>query len=378
MPGLLENKMLLYYLSTLGQGLMDEDNPMQGVADVTKQAIAAEGKHKLSMEYMNMIKEMLAGGGKLSMDKDKFKLDAPSALLGDVSGLLKEQQVPFKGAPSGTSMNVPGGQLETQQDLLRQSYLNPSASPLDITGADLVGLTPADVTQALQTGLGYGGLEQRRLSDLRKMMQPKPVDPRDQPFIGGYTLRQFNAFTPDYKEYVLAKEGAKTLGDDAFMTKREWEEIEPTEREKFLKGLEDRPELLETERKLAEARAIAPRPSKPAPMNISTATRELTKRFGRLDPTGMWAVTPELQATHRKAQDLLVDFKDAEMDLPRAVNKAETQARKWKDTIEDSYHARIVAAQQIGDKSERERMINHIKSEFYRQFKYIPSSKRTP
>ena len=170
MPNPLENKMLMYYLNTLGQGLMDPEHPMQPVASATKQQMAAESKHKLSMNYMNMIKQMLAGGGKISMDKDKFKLDAPSALLGDVSGIIEKE-----GAPAGMSMNAPTGMQGVGEKDWMQSFLNPSASPIDVTSADLVGLTPADVTQALQTGVAYGGLERKRLSDIYNLIHKQKV-----------------------------------------------------------------------------------------------------------------------------------------------------------------------------------------------------------
>ena len=165
MPNPLENKLLLYYLNELGSGLADEGDPMQKVAGATRQNIATQN-------YMNLIKQMLAGGGKFSMDKDKFKLDAPSTLLGDVSGLSKQQQTPFAGAPAGMSMNAPGEQLETKEDRLKHMFLNPSASPLDISSADLAGLTPENISQALQLKLTSEELERKRLSDIYKMMQP--------------------------------------------------------------------------------------------------------------------------------------------------------------------------------------------------------------
>ena len=371
----MDYRLMALFANAMGQGLMDKDDPMQQVAGVTSKTIATQN-------YMDMISQMLAGGdSKFSTDGKKFKLDGPSALL------RGDEKTPFKGAPAGMAMNAPGGsqgvtpnvggggmdfsKLMMMNLLGGGNALNPSASPLDVSGVSLAGLTPENISQALQLKFMSEELERKKLSDFVKMMQPEPTDPRDEPFISNYTLRQFNALTPDYKEYTLAKEGAKTLGDDAFMTKREWEETEPTERQRFLKGLKDKPEMLEMEKKLAEARTTEPKPVKLALMNISTATREVDKRFGSLDATGKWSVTPELQATRTKAQELLADYHKAGMDLHQAVNKSETQARKWKDTIEDSYHARIVAAQQD------ERLINHINSEFYRQFKYIPITKRS-
>jgi len=176
----IDPNMLAYFAASFGQGLMNPDDPMQQVAGATKQTIATKS-------YMDMVKQMLAGGGKFSMDKDKFKLDAPSALLGDDL---------FKDAPAGTAMNAPtgtgtastpGGGDGTGMDmsklmmlnLLGGGTLNPSASPLNISGVSLAGLTPENISQALQLKLMSEEVGRKKLSDIYKMMQPTKVeDPR--------------------------------------------------------------------------------------------------------------------------------------------------------------------------------------------------------
>jgi len=81
------------------------------------------------------------------------------------------------------------------------------------------------------------------------------IKPLDQPFLGKLTLRQFNALPESAREYLLAKKGAEVLGDTDFMTKREWEEIKPNERVKFLEELSKRPELVELQERLSKAGA---------------------------------------------------------------------------------------------------------------------------
>ena len=164
MPSPQEMQMIAYYMSTLGQGLMAEDHPMQPVAKATQQQISTQN-------YMNMIKQMLAGGGKFSADKDKFKIDAPSALLGeDFYGAGAGAGAP--GFSSNVAVNAPGTQRTSgapQQNMMSNA-LNFSASPLDISGAGLVGLTPENISQALQLKFMGEEVEQKKVSDIQDMM----------------------------------------------------------------------------------------------------------------------------------------------------------------------------------------------------------------
>jgi len=76
-------------------------------------------------------------------------------------------------------------------------------------------------------------------AQIEKMTAPSPLD---EPFIGGYTVRQFQSLTPDIKEYALAKEQAKRLGDTEFMTLKEWKNLDKTERMKFIEELITHPD----------------------------------------------------------------------------------------------------------------------------------------
>lgn len=74
-----------------------------------------------------------------------------------------------------------------------------------------------------------------------------------QPFVGGLTESQFKMLTPRAKEYLLAKHGARALGDNNFMSREEWEDTKPSEREKFLIGLSKNPALKAMEIELRNA-----------------------------------------------------------------------------------------------------------------------------
>lgn len=284
-----------------------------------------------------------------------------------------------------------------QRNRLMYQYM--LGSPSAVTASDLAGLTAADVSQALSGAVGVQALKQRgleagaavrhrerqmtdverRTRDMERRTEiygrPRPVkrEPLDEPFVGGYTLRQYNALTADTKEYTLAKEGAKLLGDEEFMSQREWETLEPTEREKFVRSAMKDPKLMEAAKELARTE---PSELRRPLVTWTTATRELTKRFGRLDPTGMWAVTPELQAAHDKAQEFLVENKNAGMEPLEAVNEANKRARTWIADRERRYHEYIEAAQRIKNKAERGRRIEQVQNAYLREYGYVPSVRR--
>ena len=159
-----KTRMILYYLNELGGGLAGEGHPMQRVGAVTKQQIEAESQMKL-------IQKLLDGGGTVKRGKTGG-IDVSGDMSSILSGMSEEEKTPFAGAPSGMAMNAPGGQIDTQRKQLEQSFLNPSPSPLDISGADLIGLTPENISQALQLKFTGEELERRKLSELMRMMQP--------------------------------------------------------------------------------------------------------------------------------------------------------------------------------------------------------------
>jgi len=253
---LLQNKLLLQYLAGAGADISAGQPIGQNVNLITQQNIAAQN-------FMGLLAKMLKGevpeGGKVTIDNKGTKITVPKEST--------TMPAPLRSAIEGSQL--PGGSgidWTDPRNLSKLGVLNPSASPA-IGGAELAGLTPANISQALTGAISVEALKQKKLTDLVDMAYRRALTEQalanvekarkpealDQPFVGGLTLRQFNALTPDAKEYVLAKHGARILGDTDFMPKREWDETSPTEKKKFLTELAEDPRLLDLQKELLEA-----------------------------------------------------------------------------------------------------------------------------
>lgn len=316
--GGLDNLMLmLQYLSSAGSAVSAGQPIGPALDKVTQQSIA-------SQNFMKMMSRMLAGdipeGGKITVDGKGTQLNIPTNLYGQK-----------RAAEAG--INLP---KETNQTPAMSNYLNPSNSQSGISASALAGLTPQDLSTLMGLKLTQEDLGRKKVSDIVDMIykmqsiqqasQPKPEDriyPVPVPGIGQVTLRQWNALTSEDKEYATAKWQAAQMGDSSFMSKREWQMTEPTERKRFVQSALENPAIMEGAKELAGIGKVT----------WTTATQELTKRFGKLDPTGMWAVTPELQASHRLAQKILVELKGQGYEPLRSINMAEEYANKYYDTL---------------------------------------------
>lgn len=153
----LENMLLLQYLSGAGQDIR-AGNPLgTNVNAITQQNIA-------SRNFMKMLQKMLGGevpeGGKITTDAKGTKIEVPKT-MGSV-GLAAGSQDPMAQA----------------QPLNIGNYLNPSSSPLDISGADLAGLTPESISQALQFKFMGEELEQTKLSDAADLLYKSALTQR--------------------------------------------------------------------------------------------------------------------------------------------------------------------------------------------------------
>ncbi len=109
---LLQNRLFQSILLSAGASL----NP-QGVSPALNQTlqpvIGAQSQAKLNERYIKMLSGILEGGGKLSMDKDKFSLSGPSSLLGGSGELAPGARVAAGLGSSIQSQTVPPQQLET-------------------------------------------------------------------------------------------------------------------------------------------------------------------------------------------------------------------------------------------------------------------------
>lgn len=393
MENLLQNRLFLQYLSGAG-GALSSGQPVGATLDaITQQNIAAQSKAKLNERYMKIMKQMMGGEiptkGKMTMDETGLKFDVPKSAL----ATIKDDDT-VEGIAGGLRAEAPEpGPMFGQMSTDRSNFLNPSASPLDdISGADLAGLTAADVSQALSGAVGVQALKQKTLTDIadiayrkgaledmrkRTEIYGRPAiakrEPLDEPFIGGLSLRQFKALTPRAKDYTMAKEISRKLGDPEFMTQDEWDALKPTDREKFLRAAMDDPKLMEAAKELGRSEQ---QPLRRPLVTWTTAMNQLSARFGRQDPTGMWAITPELQAAHDEAQKYLDEYRIQGMEPMTAINKANERARVWISDIENRYHEYIEAAQRIKNKDQRRETIERVRVAYLDKFGYIPSVRR--
>ena len=161
------NKLLLQYLSAAGQDIGAGKPIGANVHAVTQQNIAAQN-------YSKLLKTLLAGGGKVTADKDNITIKHPVNALG--GGQTGGTATPGAEGPADRSLTAPTVPKETDSTSALTNMLtgnldtvNPSASPLgNISGADLAGLTPQDIGSALGLKLKTQELEQSSISNLLK------------------------------------------------------------------------------------------------------------------------------------------------------------------------------------------------------------------
>ena len=255
----------------------------------------------------------------------------------------------------------------------------------------MAGLTPENISSALSAKFTSEELADKKISDLVDMMYkssimdyygaltreastPESTFVEDAPGYGSLTLDQYKALSTSDKEYISYVLAARELGQapmskDEFDKTPDKDKIPTTAMGVAIAGYVEETGKLPPENELSRWTKLfreEPAEKTPSPVTWTTATNELQKRFGKLDQTGMWAVTSELQATHRKAQEILVDLQDQGVDPLRAVNEAENKARDWQKKIEDRYF------QYIQDAGRDDEKVDKVKSAFYEQYGYIP------
>ena len=175
--------------------------------------------------------------------------------------------------------------------------------------------------------------------------QPRPVQAfvSDVPGYGDLTLDQYKALPTEDRQYITHILSARQRGEEP-MSRKDFDAIDDKDRHpasaeaaaidqlyKEYKGAPPQSKIKEIHDLYNPVKGSEPKT--PPPVTWTTATKELTKRFGKLDPTGIWAVTPELQASHRLAQKVLVQLKDQGYDPLRSVNMAEEYANKYYNTL---------------------------------------------
>jgi hypothetical protein len=354
----LDNKLLLQYLSAAGQDISSGQPISTNVNQVTQQNIASQNFNKL-LNLMLGASVTPDNPMKVSTDGNKFKFDLDMSGIegGGLSGAnLGEGNIREAIALMGAGNQTPTTQPQPQpqpQPSTRPSTPNPLAS---LSGADLAGLTPEMISQALQFKIGAEQMGQQEYNDyinnLYKMGMLEAQQPRpEQTFVsnvpgyGNLTLDQYKALPTEDRQYYTHVLSARQRGEEP-MSRKDFDAIgdkdkHPASAEaaaidqlyKEYKGTPPQSKIKEIHDLYNPVKE--PEPKTPSPVTWTTATQELTKRFGKLDPTGMWAVTPELQAGHRLAQKILVNLKDTGYDPLKSINMAEDYSNKYYNTLNE-------------------------------------------
>lgn len=247
--------MFLQFLASAGQDISQGTGGAH-TANAVNQNIS-------SQNYMKLLSSMLGGdipdGGKLTMDKDGMKLNVPKTALGQggFGGLGMGNPGSYGG--QGMGGNQMGGGMTQINPYGGGGIANPFAtSQPGISGADLAGLTPQDITQALSLKQGQEQIGQQSVNTMmdslykRAQIQKTYAEinetedyfPIEVPDIGRVTMDQWKALPKEEQEYAIFVNGSKAMGDSEPLTRREFEMLEPTEREKLLRAFERDPKLL--------------------------------------------------------------------------------------------------------------------------------------
>ena len=219
-------------------------------------------------------------------------------------------------------------------------------------------------------------LTKEALARAAKMSRPEGVDQLDQPFMGGYTLRQYKELPQNEREYLVYSQSVTSRGETP-MSREEFNAIDDKDKhpatamaaaiDQLYLEHKGRPPESEIKR-VYDLFKEGPEPKTPTPMNWNQATMRLEDRFGPRDATGRWAVTPGLQLAHTKAQERLNLLREQGTHPLDAVTKAEEHGRDFQKYAEKSYFDHIRDAKTKED-------IDIVKSDFFEEFGYLPSKK---
>lgn len=262
MPGmegltnLLQNRLFLQYLSAAGSSMSEGKQIAPALNQVTQQNIAAQS-------YAKLLGRMLSGDvpqdGKVVMDQKGLNLIIPKTHMPKMNA-------------TGTSMemgatNDPDGQLNTQQNLIREQVLNPSSSQVGVSGSDLAGLSTADIANIVSGAVNVKEFDRKKITDqvdmfyklaqAKKALEGDPLNqiyPIEVPGVGKVSLRQWQSLPDKQKQYAAYVNIAKQLGDaDVLPFDKFINEFDKTDREKFLRAAMADPKLMTAAEELAKA-----------------------------------------------------------------------------------------------------------------------------
>lgn len=286
---LANNKLFLQYLTGAGADIAAGNPIGANVNAVTNQNIAAQNKFKLQENYIKKLKKMLEGD---FGDGDSLTMKADGMSFKSGTSLVKKSGMEPNTATAGENPNVYGegndwivdpatGQRKqrnpfTEETNVPTGYtdvrrINPfGEGQPSMSGADLAGLTPQDISQALTGAQGVVGMPsdiaykqaltgQATASGMKAVSEIGEIDRLSRPYPilgpGGtqMTAGEWTALPADQKDYLAYLHVAKQLGDADIMSKEEFDAMEPTERQKFLDYLMKNPEAMKAQKELAKA-----------------------------------------------------------------------------------------------------------------------------
>lgn len=319
-----------------------------------------------SKNYANLLRQMLAGGGKLSMDAENVNIKAPVSALGQggFGGLGIGN--PGSYIPRGTKANLANISVPTSaagisqpvsqtgmqgQNLninqLFQSLLggtsatNPSSSPLDISSANLAGLTPENISSALELKTARDVLEQRNIAnrlDMARTLQgllpePKEIFPIEVPGLGYVPLDIWKALPPDLQQYAAYRYQELAHGGTPDDYEKFITDFGPHERIQFLQQLAERPELKNIEKELRASGATT--------IKLSPYEQTFQRERAQQQTSVM---SPDLIPKIRKETSERIEVRVLpEEEREQAINKitVEEADRRIRSQFPDAMHGKL-------------------------------------
>jgi len=412
---LLNNNSILQYMSGVGAAMSEGKSPASAMNQITQQQLGAQSKVKMQNNYLGQLKDIIGGGdaaktaakkpGNITVTPDGIKHTIPWDAVNnpntDTIGLMKQitdaggdQTTPLTPAPETTPISeVPilpttpvvstplqspmgratlNGQAMTQAErqsamaalsgdptlnagtygILAKDALNPSARPLSINGADLAGLSSADVSQALHDTLGVETARQHSLTNAGDLMykgaeayaktNPK-ADPESQPYpvpvygMGAVTGRQWKELPTNIKEYSAYQFIQKqTNPNEPIASYQEFQNFGKEHQSQYLRELQSDPSLMDTALALRKAGAAK------TEVNVGEKAKEtaIGHNLGELLSVDGHAKIEEQIRKDKSYKGLFKQIQDENPTID--YNKAKDIA--FKGTVREEINKRILGA----------------------------------
>jgi len=337
----IDPSMLALYGAQLGSTLWPKT---AGINKLTQQQIGTMNKQKQMASFYQQLSDAIGGGGKMTIDSKGMKMDIPhgsfggqpqdagrsaylretlgggpapedaaagsaSASAGGAGGGMNPMAMQmmlsqFMGGGQGQGqgqqgqnpVNYGGGaavqpanpnaQLPSQRTNLMDAILNPSSSSLDASGANLAGLTPQDLSTALNDAINFETTrrgaytaasdvqyKQAYIDEMAQRREAALIDrgafPVPVPGVGTVSFKQWDALPNDTKTYAAYVYQQRQMNpNEPIMSPAEWQMVDKDTKIGFLKELDKNKRLEELQIRLNRASST----------NINLSPYERTKQ----------------------------------------------------------------------------------------------------